>query len=140
MRTSQMFPSKYCKADDFFDGPQIAIIRDITMETLGRGKDEETKPVIHFENDNPKPLVPNVTNTRTIEDAFGFETDDWAGCQIELYAPKVPFGSKIVDGIRIRIPKEPDAGELIGGGDQGGSGPAGGLGDEIPFAPLRELP
>ena len=131
MRTSQMFPSKYCKADDFFDGPQIAIIRDITMETLGQGKDQETKPVIHFENGDPKPLVLNVTNTRVIEDAFGFETDDWTGCQIELYSTKVPFGSKMVDGIRVRIPKQPSAAELVG--EPGGGAPPADLDDEIPF-------
>ena len=111
MRVSDLFPSRYVKAGDVIE-PQLVAIRELQVEEIGQGKDAESKPVLYFHN-RQKGLVLNVTNCRAIEDAYGTETDDWPGKSIELYSTKVDFKGDRVDAVRVRIPKEPSAGELL---------------------------
>jgi hypothetical protein len=97
--------------------------------------------VLYF-SDFDKGMVLNVTNCRTIEDGYGTETDAWPGKSIELFSMKVDFKGDRVDAVRVRIPKPPSADELIDPQEpppSSGSGPVD-LDDEIPFAPIRDLP
>ncbi len=112
MRTSDLFPSKYVKAEDLSSGPQTVAIRELVVEEIGQGKDAESKPVLYFHN-RQKGLVLNVTNCRAIEDAYGVETDDWPGKSIELFSTKVDFKGDRVDAVRVRVPKEASADELL---------------------------
>ena len=142
MRTTDLFPSRYVKASDLDTGPQQVAIRELAIEEIGQGKQREAKPVLYFHN-RQKGLVLNVTNTRTIEDAYGVETDDWTGKTIELFATKVDFKGDRVDGVRVRVPKAPDAKELVepaSPAPAGGGGAVADLNDDIPFVPLRDLP
>ena len=68
------------------------------------GDDGKQKPVIYFRG-KEKGLVCNATNYDVIADAYGDETDDWAGQPIELYPTKVPFKGQLTDAIRVRIPQ-----------------------------------
>ncbi len=113
MRTSDLFPSKYVKASDFEDGPKTVTIRELVVEEIGQGKSAEPKGVLYF-SDFDKGMVLNVTNCRTIEDGYGTETDAWPGKPIELFSMKVDFKGDRVDAVRVRIPKEPSADELVG--------------------------
>ena len=144
MRVSDLFPSRYIKAGDVIE-PQIVAIRELQVEEIGQGKDAENKPVLYFHN-RQKGLVLNVTNARTIEDAYGIETDAWPGKSIELFSTKVDFKGDRVDGVRVRVPKEASADELLDKApprperskpaeepSNGSADPAEDLNDEVPF-------
>ena len=145
MRTTDLFPSKYVKAEDLSSGPQTAAIRELVVEEIGQGKSRESKGVLYFHG-RDKGLVLNVTNCRAIEDAYGVETDDWPGKSIELFSAKVDFKGDRVDAVRVRIPREASADELVGEPparpkrgapaeepSNGSADPVDDLNDEIPF-------
>ena len=153
MHFNEMFPSQWLKASDFDDGPQILTVHEVTREEIGQGKKRAEKTIVYFE-ETQKGLVLNVTNGRCIADSYGPRSENWIGGQVELFGTKVPFGSEMVDGIRLRIPKEPSADELVDdsppppatAGAQGGNKkaaepegdprsepPPADLDDEIPF-------
>jgi hypothetical protein len=100
MRTSEMHPGGFLKAEDARGKPIIATIAFVEMEIIGQGRDQKEKPVLHFEN-GVRPMVLNVTNKNTLAKAFGDESDDWAGERITISCQKVDFGSKLVDGLRV---------------------------------------
>ena len=112
MKTTDLFPAKWIKAEDLSSGPQTVAIRELVVEEIGQGKSRESKGVLYFHG-RDKGLVLNVTNCRAIEDAYGVETDDWPGKSIELFSTKVPFKGDLVDGVRVRIPKAASADELL---------------------------
>ena len=64
----------------------------VVVEEIGEGKDRQAKPVLYFHN-REKGLVLNVTNARTIEDAYGTETGDWAGQLVELFSTNTKSGN-----------------------------------------------
>lgn len=147
MKVNQMFPSKYLSAADL-QGQSVPVTMDrVIMEQIRSDGGLEDKYVLYFRG-KEKGLVLNITNANTIADLYGHETEDWAGRQIILYSTRVQFGSKMVDAIRINRPNS----NGNGGQQQSYQGnpdlpPAGndsdgrsGLDDEIPFAPLRDLP
>lgn len=113
MRRSQAYPSTYLTQDDVREGPILATIKDVRIETIGRGNAPEEKPVMHFRESSLKSFTVNQTNWQTLEDAFGPESDDWTGQRIELYLdPGVKFGLDTVGGVRIRIPTAARGGTL----------------------------
>ncbi len=118
MKTTDLFPSKYVKASDLEGGPKTVVIRELLVEEIGQGKSAEPKGVLNF-SDFEKGLVLNVTNCRTIEDAYGTESDNWSGKSVELFSTETDFQGKRVPCVRVRIPKAPSADEL--------------LDDEVPF-------
>jgi hypothetical protein len=67
------------------------------------GDDGKQKPVIRFRG-KEKGFVCNATNYDVIADAYGDETDDWAGQPIVLYPTRVAFKGQLTDAIRVRIP------------------------------------
>jgi hypothetical protein len=106
MKTSAMHPGQFLKAEDVNDKANVATMSSVEMEMVGQGRDQKEKPVLHFEGQT-KPMVLNKTNTQAIEEAFGDESDEWAGHKIKIYCAKVDFGGKKVDGIRVQpiVPK-----------------------------------
>ena len=137
MRVSDLFPSRYVKAGDVIE-PQLVAIRELQVEEIGQGKDAESKPVLYFHN-RQKGLVLNVTNARTIEDAYGIETDAWRGKSIELFSAKVDFKGDRVDAVRVRVPKLASADDLLEEApprperSKPASDPVEELNDEVPF-------
>jgi len=75
------------------------------------GAGGQPKPVLYF-HDRQKGMVLNVTNCREIEGHFG-DSENWPGKSIELFSTKVPLKGNIVDGVRVRVPKEASADELL---------------------------
>ncbi len=112
MRTTDLFPSKWIKAEDLDSGPQTVAIRELVVEEIGQGKQREAKGVLYFHARN-KGLVLNATNCRTIEDAYGTESDNWPGKSIELFSTETDFQGKRVPCVRVRVPKEASADELL---------------------------
>ena len=161
MDISKAFPSNYLKADDLEGKAHELQIAECALEWLGQGKDKEQKPVLFFEGAK-KGLVLNVTNATVIREAYGKETNDWAGKPVEVYPTQVEFRGKLVDGIRVRVPKEESVHELLAGEPPrptrteptsaaggaatnpepaaGGGNAAAELNDSIPFAAVKLLP
>ena len=160
MNIDTSFPSKYLKAADL-QGRNIAVqISGVQMEDVGSDDKPERKPVVYFSGAK-KGLVLNKTNALTISEVFGPETDNWLGVKVQLFATRVPFQGRMVDAIRLTVPREPPAGAAkpaaaapppvahpapAPAGDTFGPAPLGGggetapafgndgLNDDIPFA------
>ena len=104
MNIEAAFPSKYLKASDLLERPHTVIMDRVVQEEIGQG-DMDLKPVLYFKKAT-KGLVLNVTNGRMIASAYGNETEDWSGLEIEIYPDRTPFKSQIVDCIRVRVPQQ----------------------------------
>ena len=108
MNIDQSFPSKYLKAADL-QGRNIAVkISGVQMEDVGSDDKPERKPVVYFQGAK-KGLVLNKTNALTISEVIGSETDNWVGVKVQLFATRVPFQGRMVDAIRLTVPRDAPA-------------------------------
>ena len=115
MRTKDIYPSKYLKAEDIPEGGMTVTLDDFAMEEVGQA--QERKAVVYFRE--CKAVVCNVTNKNMLEKLLGKETDDWIGKQVELVKMMVSFKSDTVPAIRVqplRKPLPPEA--EFGTGDE----------------------
>lgn len=101
MNINTLFPSKYVKAVDLGDKVVTVTIRDMTVEKLGFGNEQESKPVLWFANAT-KGLVLNRTNAMIIASLYTPETDNWKGKQISLYAARVKAFGAWHDAVRVK--------------------------------------
>ena len=109
MKTNDVFPSKYLKAEDdaFDDGAEVTVtIKEVVAETLSsRDKGDETKPVMYF-RELPKGLILNKTNWGACVKMFGSdESDDWNGERVTLTTVDVDAFGDVVRAIRIKNQK-----------------------------------
>jgi|ERR1700730_7451846 len=100
MRASSFYPSKYLKASDLQGREVRVVISHVDQCEVG----DDTKPVLFFEGKN-KGLVLNKTNATNIGDAYGDETDEWAGQVVILYEARTDFQGRTVPCIRVRAPE-----------------------------------
>jgi hypothetical protein len=107
MKKSDIFPSKYLKADDV-QHDTIYTIREITSELVGQGEEQEEKRIAYF-NECEKGLVLNVTNWDTIASLHGDDDDNWTGRPVTLFSTEVSFSGRQVMAIRVRL-KAPKTG------------------------------
>ena len=84
MKIGSAFPSNFLKAADLQGRAVMCTIQEVRSEDIGDGH----KPVIYFTG-KEKGLVLNRTNALTITEAYGEETDDWVGQQIEVFPDKL---------------------------------------------------
>ena len=98
------FPSKYLKSGDLQGAAVKVKISNVTSEDIGGDR----KLIMHFDN-RTKGMVLNKTNARTVADVYGDDTDNWIGAVIEVFAMKVDFQGRMVDGLRVRIPRQAPA-------------------------------
>lgn len=124
------FPSNYLKASDLGGSSPIVTIDRVEFEPVGREK--EMKAVLYFEGKD-KGMVLNKTNAKNISGLVGsFETEDWSGFRIKLYATNVEFQGETVEAIRVKA-----AGPANGNGARQSAPPppppAGVTDDDIPF-------
>ncbi len=85
MKKSDLFPSKYIKAEDLSEEVPV-IIAGLEMEELqGNDGKKEKKGVLYFKGLD-KGLVLNKTNWDRIEAQHGEESDNWPGKRITLFA------------------------------------------------------
>jgi hypothetical protein len=101
MKISDVFPSKYVKAADLEGRTVTLTIKDLRIEKMGHGSEEERKPVLYFEKAT-KGLVLNATNARTIAALYGDESDDWPGKRVTLYPTQVKAFGQLQACIRIK--------------------------------------
>lgn len=107
-KTSEMRESKFLKKEDVGKGALLTVTGCKQFNVAMQGADPEMKWCLLFAEVD-KPLVLNSTNIQLCEHVFGSDdTDEWVGKKIVLYTdPNVPFGGKLVGGIRVRAPRKP---------------------------------
>ena len=94
------FPSNYLKASDLQGGQPVVTIDRVEFEAVGR--DKEMKPILYFQG-KEKGLVLNKTNAKNVANLVGsFQTEDWTGFTVRLYATHVEFQGESVEAIRIK--------------------------------------
>jgi hypothetical protein len=98
------FPSKYLKATDLAE-PVIATIKLAELERIkGFDGKEQPKVVLYFAK-KLKPLPLNRTNFESIGDICGsYDSDDFVGTKIELYATTTAMNGKTMACVRVRAP------------------------------------
>ena len=80
----------------------LTINRINVEEIVSEGGRKEQKPVLYFK-ENQKPLVLNVTNSRTIEAIHGSPyIEDWSDKKIQLFQDVTKLKGEEVDCVRIR--------------------------------------
>ena len=110
MKFTDLFPSKYLSASALEADRNATIARVLRENVAGGGDSEEIKPIAYFEQKDLPPLVLNRTNGNTLLEAFGPNTEKWAGQTITLHKTTTFFSGKQVPAIRFRIPADPDVG------------------------------
>jgi len=95
MKISDLYPSKFIKADDLMGQRHRLTIMSVTVEEIS---DSERKPVLRFMR-KEKGLVLNKTNATHLAQAFGDDTIQWQGMLVELVAMPTTFNGKPVQGI-----------------------------------------
>jgi hypothetical protein len=103
MKVSEVFPSKYIAAADLNNQNVRVTISRVEIEKIG----DDTKPVIYFKG-KQKGLVCNKTNSKTIAQIYGDETDDWAGGELILFPIMTDYQGKPVEAVRVRAPQPKD--------------------------------
>src|SRR5690349_2468362 len=98
------FPSKFLKSADLGGNIAKVTIDKVVSEEIGGDR----KLIIYFQG-KTRGMVLNKTNARTIAEAYGDETEQWAGAPVEIFSMKVDFQGRMVDGLRVRIPTQPRA-------------------------------
>lgn len=96
MKISDAFPSKYFKTGDFIE-PRVLVIESVHMEKFPEG----SKPAIKF-RDEQRLFVLNKTNAGSLIQAFGNETEDWHGMEIEIHTEPTVYNGKDGLGARVR--------------------------------------
>ena len=109
MKTSRMLPpSKFISKHDIGDREYTLRIRGVQVEQVGASQ-TDTKWVLYFDG-AAKGLPLNTGAIRTLEAAFGDDSDFWTGQQVILWVdPSVTFQGRTVGGVRIRALKAPGA-------------------------------
>jgi hypothetical protein len=100
-RKDYAYGGDYLKADDIAGKSARVLISKAEDVEFEKG----LKPVLSFEGKR-KRLVVNATNFDILCEAFGNNTAKWVGHTIVLEGVKVPFKGKVVDSIRVSVPKE----------------------------------
>lgn len=113
MKVSEMYPSKYLKAEEFAEGEvRVYTIKNYEMaEMTNSTKKTENKCVLSFREPGAKDLVLNKTNAAAIAKLYGEEADDWIGKKIALSVLEVESFGDVVQAIRVKnkIPTAADA-------------------------------
>ena len=124
MDIRKAFKSEFLKAADLDGGDWDTTIARVKMQDLNG----ETKPIVYFEGRSAG-LVLNRTNMKTIANAYGWETKEWSGNPVTLFATMVEFKGDTVEAIRLRV-KRTSVNEPIAVGAEATEEA---LGDEVPF-------
>jgi hypothetical protein len=116
------FSASFVTLKDVADGPIRGTIADVAEGKFG-------KLDISFEEGIKLSL--NATNGHELSRAYGTDTDDWLGHEIELYAGEVEYQGKPQAGVRVKpislkkLPPKPAAKKPRNNDDMSG--------DDIPF-------
>jgi hypothetical protein len=106
MKTNDVFPSRWLKAEDLDTGDVTVTIRQVKLEKFEQqGKADEQKPAAYFD-ELDKALILNKTNWKMLVDLTQEdESDNWVGHRITLTVVDVDAFGDIVHAIRIKKPE-----------------------------------
>jgi hypothetical protein len=105
VKRSEAFPKNWMSAADLGGKPDVATIKNVTLEPIKGLDGKEKEKVVVYVARKYKPLILNATNFDSIAAIAGSdETDDWPGTKIEYYPSTVSFNGQIKDCVRIRNP------------------------------------
>jgi len=84
------------------DGEDLTVTIDYVQseEVTGSGGKKEVCTVAHLKGQ--KPMILNVTNSKSIHKLYGPFIEDWAGKDITLYASTTKLAGEVVECLRIR--------------------------------------
>jgi hypothetical protein len=105
------------------NGPMRVVIADAQVGKYG-------KPDLTF--DDGTKLSLNATNNRTLCRAYGTESDDWIGKEIELTLGEIEYQGKPQEAVIVN-PISPPIEVEKRTPPKPGNGPDGGMNDSIPF-------
>ena len=103
MNMNEAFPSKYIKAVDLKGQQMTLTMSNVELESFSNG---EQGYVLYFQGAK-KGLSLNKTKTTTLMDAYGPDSDLWAGKQVILSPGKATFQGKRFDVVDVDIPQGP---------------------------------
>jgi hypothetical protein len=109
---NDFFPSNYLRAADLKGRQRIVTIDRVATDVFENDGKKQKKPVLHFKEEETKPLVTNKTNFLLIQDICGENTDDWHGKKIVLVPEPVSFRGTVNDAVRVKRVKPPLKDEL----------------------------
>lgn len=112
MRSGDVFPSKYLKAEELDEDVQVTISKVVLEELEQKDGKKQEKPVCYFE-EGPKGLILNKTNWALIAKQHGDESDDWTGKKIILTTVDVDAFGDVVSAIRVKPPKKQSGGSAF---------------------------
>jgi hypothetical protein len=112
MRSGDVFPSKYLKAEELDEDVQVTISKVVLEELEQKDGKKQEKPVCYFE-EGPKGLILNKTNWALIAKQHGDESDDWTGKKITLTTVDVDAFGDVVSAIRVKPPKKQSGGSAF---------------------------
>ena len=111
-----LFDDPYIKAGHLGGEVVTATIAKVEKAVIENGTGEASvKPLIYFEgvqfrreNGNPRPMVCNKTNARTIAALYGEDVSAWIGKKVMLYAVEVEAFGETKPAIRVKqqVPSE----------------------------------
>lgn len=106
MTSIDEFFGNYLKSQDI-KGETKVKIKEVKVESLGRGGDAKDKLVVYFDGFE-KGLALNKVNSEAIADvANSREIEKWKGVEVSLYVdPNVQFAGQRVGGIRVKVPSQ----------------------------------
>ena len=84
------------------DGQDLTVVIDYVQlqEITGTGGKKEDCTVAHLQGE--KPMILNVTNSKSIAKLYGPFIEDWAGKRITLFASTARLAGETVECLRIR--------------------------------------
>ena len=96
--------SDFLKSTDIGKARVRVTIKSVNTREFSDENGTKTKPLLEFK-DKDKMMVCNITNTRRLVKAFGADSGDWIGRNIELYVEETQMGP----GLRVNAePQEFD--------------------------------
>jgi hypothetical protein len=98
--------SRFLKKSDLGDGEERTFtIEGFDEDNVGTKEEPDVKPLMLF-REIDKPMVMNWTNLQLGAVILKTENiDDWIGQRVTVwFDPSVPFGNKLVGGLRLKKP------------------------------------
>lgn len=82
----------------------IVTIKSASKETfIGQAGKKDEGLVVHFKENDVKPMIVNATNAKTIQKVLGTPyIEEWTGHRIQLYISEVSAFGETVDALRVR--------------------------------------
>ena len=99
------FKSDYLSSADIDDKDFILTIVKVVLQECITASGKKLCNVAHFKESGIKPMILNVTNSKTVKKFSGNKQhlEEWVNIPVRVYVDaKVKFGSDIVEGLRIR--------------------------------------